>query len=206
MRIICIGILFFRFPTIALTLLLVVNSDISDPKEMKMVKTKLGADLQASIQKEANNLYVDTIFDTKSHFNAATLFRWIHNWIYALTSITSAIVATQLTGWAMWVSIASTILSSVALFVKFEELSAVHKKAGDTLNNISKKFRFLATTEVKALSIDDSINNLNTLREEKQAIDMKSLQVPPYAYKKAKKGIEENGEDDYFNEITKQRK
>lgn len=155
------------------------------------------------IIREAARLEEDVLFSSKEHLITAAWWRTLHLWLGIPTVIMSAIVgATAISKYQTtheWVaivvgvmSITVAILSGLSTFFNPNERQAAYHNAGtsfDKLWNDLRQFRTIHCWEATPLT--ELVAKLDLLTQRKADLNQKCPQPPKWAYKKAKKAIED---------------
>jgi SMODS and SLOG-associating 2TM effector domain family 4 len=154
------------------------------------------------IIREAKRLEESTLFSFKGHHHAARGWTDRNLWLGIPTVVISAVIGaaafSQYSKEFPWVgilagflAIAVAILSGITTFLNPNDKESSHLIAAhgfDTLNNDSRLFWAI---ECWQESSDEVLTSkLRELVERKNELNSSSPQIPPWAYKKAKVGIE----------------
>lgn len=161
-------------------------------------------DIREKIIKEAKRLEEDCLFSAKGHFYAAQFWTNLHYWLGIPTAILAAISgASALSKFdnhnivAGALAIIVTALVAVSTFLDPNEKTSLHRSAGNQYNSLRNKFRVFY--EIKtSLNADREtlLERLNELSKQRDELNQKSPQIPHWAYKRARRGIEA-GEGSY---------
>ena len=164
-------------------------SEVSATREQAISQSK------EEIIKEAKRIEESTLLSSKGHWAAAHRWGFCHLYLGLPTTVLAAIAA------AAWfkrsetyavAGIISTIvaaLSAVSTFLNANSKSAAHLKAGNGYDALQTKVRIFATIECFDESETVLTKRLKDLAGEKEKLNRESPQVPPWAYKIAKKGV-----------------
>jgi len=146
-------------------------------------------------KKEALRIEEDSIHSAKGHYNAADRWRYVHLWIgipnavFAAISGVSAFEGHAVLAGSLAIAVAS--VAAVNTFLNPGDRSATHRRcAGEylSLRNNSRIF-----VNITALSYDSDqqlkarFEELVTKRDD---LNSTSPQIPEWAFKKAKSGID----------------
>jgi len=161
-------------------------------------------DFKENILKEARRVEEDSLYSAKGHFVAANFWMNFHFWIGVPTVILAAIAgASALSKFdnhevvAAGLSIIVAALTAVMTFLNPNEKSNSYLNTGNKYNSLRNRVRiFCEIDSCTDLSDQELSQRLKVLAEHRDELNRDCPQVPTWAYKKAKKGIEE-GEADY---------
>lgn len=156
------------------------------------------------IIKEAKRIEEASLYSSKGHFNAATLWRKLHFCLGLPATILAAVAAASAfsqfdSGHSIggWISIVVATLSGLSTFLNPNEKAASHFAAGNNFDALQSKVRIFWTVDCRGNDSDQVLaNRLKDLAEEKSELNRKSLPIPRLAYINARRGIEA-GEADY---------
>ncbi len=160
--------------------------------------------IKEKIIKEAKRVEEDSLYSAKGHFIAAHFWTNFHLWIGVPTAILAAIAgASALSQFdnhniiAGILAIIVTALTAVTTFLNPNEKANSHRNAGNKYNSLRNKARiFYEIDSYREDSDQEATKQLKELAKQRDELTHNSPQIPKWAYKKAKKGIEE-GEADY---------
>lgn len=158
-----------------------------------------------AIIQEAKRIHENCLHTSKSHFVEASFWTKFHLLIgiptVVLAAIAGALAFASFSCGNILVgtlAIIVTILSAVATFLNPKERSSDNLTAGNNYDSLLTRVRIFWTIECRR---EESINvleeNLKSFSAERDRLNRESPQPPWWAYKKAKKGIEE-GEAEYI--------
>ncbi len=164
----------------------------------------LGINMKDQIKKEAARIEEDSLYSSKGHFYAGQRWSNLHLWIGVPAAVLSAIAgASALSEFqsheviAGVLSIIVAALTAVATFVNPNERTLTHKNAGNKYNSLRNRARIFYSIELPSgddtTKLADSLKSLDELRSK---LNEESPQIPNWAFKKARKGIE-GGEAHY---------
>ena len=160
--------------------------------------------IKECIIKEAKRIEEDSLYSAKGHFVAANFWTNFHLWIGVPTAIVSAIAGVSaLSQFDNHNIIAGTLaiivaaLVAVTTFLNPNEKADSHRNVGNTYNSLRNKARiFCEIDSCRENSDQEIIRHLKELAKQRDELNQNSPQIPRWAFKKARKGIEE-GEADY---------
>lgn len=148
------------------------------------------------IIKEAKRIEESTLLSSKAHFAASHRWGLCHLIVGVVVSVLSA-VAAAFTFSARWpeavgtLALVVTILSAVSTFLNPNERAAKHLASGNGYDSLSNRARIFATIDCWADGADarDLTERLKRLADEKSKLNAESLQISPWDYRKAKRGV-----------------
>ena len=156
------------------------------------------------IIREAKRIEEDSLYSAKGHYCAAQLWTSLHIWIGVPTAIMAAIAGASALSkfedsriWAGVLAILVAALTSVTTFVNPNAKAANHHNAGNRYNSLNNRARIFSEIETDVETDDILLNKVKALTEERDDLNQKSPQIPKWAFRKARKGIEE-GEGKYL--------
>jgi len=163
------------------------------------------------IIKEAKRIEESTLFSSKGHFAVAAIWNQLHLWLGIPTVILSGVSSTiafskdsnhSIVAIGM-ISIIIAALSSLMTFLNPNEKSLSRLRCGNCYDSLQNKVRIFWTIDCKQeISEQVLYEKLKYFSEQKDRLNQDSPQIPQWAYKKAKKGIE-SGETIYAVDVTK---
>jgi hypothetical protein len=162
-----------------------------------------------AIVAEAKRIEENCLHTSKSHFVVAHFWSRFHLLVGIPTAVLAAIAGTIAFASftygniiAGFLSIIVTILSAVATFLNPKDCSNTHLKAGNDYDSLLTRVRIFRTIQCRTeQSVDILEAKVNDFAAERDRLNHDCPQPPRWAYKKAKKGIDE-GEASY--EVDKQ--
>lgn len=160
--------------------------------------------IKEKVIKEAKRVEEDSLYSAKGHFVAANFWTNFRLWIGVPTAILSAIAgASALSQFdnhnviAGILAITVTALTAVTTFLNPNEKANSHQSAGNKYNSLRNKARiFFEIDSCGESANQELIKRAKELTKKRDELNQNSPQIPRWAYKKARKGIEE-GEADY---------
>ena len=160
--------------------------------------------IKERVIKEARRIEEDSLYSAKGQFVAANFWTNFHLWIGVPTAILAAIAAASALSQfnnhnilAGILAILVTALTAVTTFLNPNEKANSHQNAGNKYNSLRNKARIFC--EIDSYGVDsyqEITKQLKELAEQRDELNQNSPQIFRWAYKKARKGIEE-GEADY---------
>ncbi len=154
------------------------------------------------IVKEAKRIEEDCIYSAKGHYYFGQFWSTLHLWIGVPTAILAAIAgASALDNQNVLAGILAIIVSAltaVTTFLNPSEKGNIHRDAGNAYNSLKNRTRILREINVGLVADEKELSvDLNTLSTERNELNSKSPLILQWAFRKARKGIEE-GEATYL--------
>ncbi len=161
--------------------------------------------IKEKIIREAGRIEEDSLFSAKGHFVVADFWVSFHLWIGVPTAVLAAIAGTSALSQfekhniiAGILAIIVAALTAVTTFLNPNEKANSHLNAGNNYNSLRNKARIFCEIDSYGEDSDQEITKqLKELAKQRDGLNQDSPQIPRWAYKKARKGIEE-GEADYM--------
>jgi len=165
---------------------------------------KLISRTKEEIIKEAKRIEESALYSSKGHFVAASYWTNFHLWIgipiVVLSAIAGAFGLSHLDEGkfvAGGLSIVIAGLSSVMTFLNPNGKASVHLNSGNNYDGLQNRARIFWNIDCWREESEQVLTErLKHLSEEKDKLNQNCPQIPPWAYNRAKKGIEE-GEANY---------
>lgn len=157
-----------------------------------------------AIIKEAKRIEENCLYTSKSHFVVAHFWTNFHLWLGIPTAVLAVMAGTIAfasfkygNSIAGVLSIIIAILSAIATFLNPKECSNTNSIAGNNYDSLLTRTRIFWTIDCRREeSIEILADKLKELSTERDRLNRECSQPPKWAYKRAKKGIEE-GEAEY---------
>lgn len=160
-------------------------------------------DNKEKIINEAKRIEEDSLYSSKGHFYAGQCWVNVNLYLGGATAIISAIAgASALAQFdyhnivAGGLSIIVAGLTAVIIFINPDEKAFIHRKAGNRYNALRNDTRIFYDIELSGVDDKIAIEDLKKLNDRRSKLNSESHQIPKWAFKKARKGIEE-GEAKY---------
>lgn len=171
-------------------------SEVSTSEERIVSKPK------EEIIKEAKRLYENCLYTSKSHFIEARFWQNLHLWIGIPTVILAGIAGTlafaDCRQTAGGLSIVIVVLTSITTFLNPKEQANSHLSAANNYDSLMTKARIFWSIDCwREDSGDILTDRLKAYSQERDKLNRECPQPFKWAYKKAKKNIQE-GEAEYF--------
>jgi len=152
---------------------------------------------------EAKRIEEDSLYSAKGHFCTGRRWTCLHLWLggisVALSAIAGASALSQFDYHNIVAGIISIIvagLTAVITFINPNDRASIHKKSGNMYSSLKNDARIFYDIEVNELDDKKSIEDLKRLNDRRNKLNLESQIIPGWAFKKARKGIEE-GEAKY---------
>lgn len=145
--------------------------------------------------KEAKRIEEDSLYSSKSHYNAASGWKRVHYW----TGIPNCIIA-AMAGFSAFdgsnilagtlAVLAASITASIT-FLNPEAKSSSHKNAASEYHSLRNRARIFVNITSQRVTDDDDLNGIfNALATQRENLNTVSPQIPERAFLKAREGIE----------------
>lgn len=155
------------------------------------------------IIEEAKRIEEDSLYSSKSHFEAAKFWNNISIASGVFIAIMSACAGSLAFAEFTYSNIISGILSmlvatltGIVTFTKPNKKSSTHKEAGNSYGALKNNVRIFYNNEIELISDEQSLEKLKMFSDLRNELNSSSEQVPTWSFKSARKGIEE-GEAKY---------
>lgn len=155
------------------------------------------------IIKETKRIEEDSLYSSKGHFYAAQFWTNLHLWIgipaTAMAAIAGASALSQFDNHQIIAGILAILvsaLSAVSTFINPNEKATIHHNAGNRYNSLKNRSRIFGEIDVDLETNEVLLTRLRSLSAERDELNEKSPQIPKWAFRKARKGIED-GEAQY---------
>lgn len=153
---------------------------------------------------EARRIEQDSNHSARGHFMAASFWTTLHIWVGGATAVVAAVAGTSALAQfdhhnviAGILAIIVAAVTGIMTFLNPNEKAALHRNAGNdytALRNNTRIFRNIGRSQ--NLSEHDLHKRLKDLSDRRHDLNNNNPQIPGWAYRKGKKGIEA-GESDY---------
>jgi hypothetical protein len=153
-------------------------------------------DLAKKIERELLRIEEDTLYSSKSQYNAGQRYSMRHVWLGVPAAALSALAgAASFSGeWeiaAGFISISVAVLAALQTFMKPAEQASAHKAAGDQFLALRNDARLMR--EIKVGLIEDAqeaVTALDVMVKRRNDLNASSPQVSRHDFERARKGIE----------------
>ena len=144
---------------------------------------------------EAKRVEESCLYSAKGHFVCAHFWSGFHLYIgipsVVLAGVAGTTAFTDLPVIAGVTAVIVTILTSISTFLNPKERSSSHFTAANSYDSLQSKTRRFWSIECKSEQENVLTHKLGSLSEERDRINRESLQIPRWAYRKARKYIED---------------
>ncbi len=152
---------------------------------------------------EVKRIEEDSMYSSKGHFYAGQCWVNVNLCIGGFAAILSAIAgASALSQFDNYniiggsLSIIVMALTAIITFINPSEKAIIHQKAGNQYSALRNNARIFQTIKIEKIDNEKAIDELENLNNKRNELNLESNQIPKWAFKKARKGIED-GESDY---------
>jgi hypothetical protein len=151
-----------------------------------------------SIIVEAKRIEEDSLYSAKSHFYNGNRWMKVNFILGGVSAIFSAIAGasalSQFDNHNIIAGILSIIvvgMTAIITFINPNERSTAHHEAGNKYNALRNDTRIFYEIEINSIDYKKAQNEIKMLNERRNKLNHDSYQIPKWAFKKARKGIEE---------------
>ncbi|WP_424411533.1 SLATT domain-containing protein [Pasteurella sp. PK-2025] len=158
------------------------------------------SELKQILFNELMRIEEDALYSMKGHYNAFERWRFWYTFLGIINVICSVVAGiTAFSGIDNLIQISAIItavVTGLATFLECAKKAESHRASGNGFLKIKNKARYLR--EIQSEFLDQALleKEINELLKQKDELNSSSLVIPRFAYKKAKKDIEE-GRADY---------
>ncbi|BFU94373.1 MAG: hypothetical protein NTNFB02_10950 [Nitrospira sp.] len=150
---------------------------------------------------EASRIEEDSLYSAKGHFEAGRAWGNVHLGLGIPTVVIAAIASASAFKEeiiaAGVLAIAASILSAISTFLNPSERSQLHHQAGVKHNSLRNRIRMFRDLDLKSEAGEaDLLGSLKALAQERDDLNLSSPQIPKFAFRRARRGIE-SGEAAY---------
>jgi len=161
-----------------------------------------------AVVSEAKRIEEDATHSAKGHFEAARLWENVHLWIGIPTTVLAAAAGVSAISNHKLISAGLSLLvaisAGISTFLKAEVRRSRHLKAGNAYKALQNNARIFSEVQCQAgLRPGQLSTTLAKLAARRNKLNDESPQIPRYAFKAGRKGIEE-GEANYKVDQGKQ--
>ncbi|MBX3333702.1 MAG: SLATT domain-containing protein [Nitrospira sp.] len=147
------------------------------------------------MQVEAGRIEEDSLYSAKGHFEAARFWGNLHLWLgipaAALAAIASGTAFKEEVIIAGILALAASILSAISTFLNPSERSQIHHQAGAKHNSLRNRVRIFREIDLKSgVEQGALVTSLKEMAEERDSLNMSNPQIPKFAFRRARRGIE----------------
>lgn len=163
--------------------------------------------IEVKLINEAKRIEEDTLFSAKGHFCAARGWTNIHLWLGGSSAILAAIAGASALSKFDYHNIIAGVLSIIVAtatalitFLNPSKRASIHQESGNKYKALRNNARIFYDIEINTLDEKNNAENLKKLNDQRNKLNLESPQIPRWAFKKARKGIED-GEAEYKVDI-----
>ena len=154
--------------------------------------------------REARRVEEDSLYSAKGHFSVALRWGRVRLWLGVPTSILAAIAGVSALAQfdnhnivAGLLAILVAALTAVSTFLNPNEKANSHHNAGTKYNSLRNRIRIFYNIDCAGEDSEQKLTTqLKDLAKERDELNLSNPQIPRWAYREARKTIEE-GEADY---------
>jgi len=162
------------------------------------------SNIKDKVVMEAKRIEEDSLYSAKGHFYAGQFWASLRLWLGIPAVVLSAIAGTAALSrfdhhntLAGVLSIVVAALTAVTTFLNPNEKATAHQKAGNDYNSLKNETRiFHEIGSVSLIDEEESMINLEELSKRRDTMNKEHMQIPKWAFRKARKAIE-GGEASY---------
>jgi len=158
---------------------------------------------QKDIINEIKRIEEDSIYSAKGHFYASQYLNILNTTLGVTASVISAIAGTsafsQFDNHNLLAGILSMVVASLTAIITFinpNQRASEHLKVGNEYNALKNDARIFYLVKIDSIENSEAIKLLEKLNYRRNKLNQDSVQIPRWAFMKAKKGIE-YGESTY---------
>ena len=146
-------------------------------------------------QSEAARIEEDSIHSAKGHYNAADRWKYVHLWIGIPNAVLAAIAGIsafegcELLAGGLAIAVAA--ITATNTFLNPGDRSSIHHRCAGEYLSLRNRARIFNNIVLKQCSSSDEVNSkFNELVDKRDDLNSTSPQIPNWAFKKAKAGID----------------
>ena len=155
--------------------------------------------------KELKRIEEDSTYSSKGHFVVAQVWSKVHlvlglpaaalGSVAGATFLTDSTTGVEVKG---LMAVASGALVTVMTFLNASDKASSHYNSGNAFTTLRNDARSYRVTGIHQAATDvEAWDTLQVFNDRRNGLNETSLQIPRWAFKIARKGIEEDGEADY---------
>jgi len=161
----------------------------------------MNMDLLEEYKSEAGRIEEDSIHSSKAHYNASDRWGYVHLWIGIPNAILAAFAGIEaFTGSELLagsLAIAVAAITAINTFLNPADKASSHKRCAGEYLALKNRARIFRQIDCERLQSEEKIDaNLKELVDKRDNLNSTSPQIPNWAFKKAKIGIDA-GESNY---------
>lgn len=155
----------------------------------------MNTELLSEYRKEACRVEEDAIHSAKGHYNVADRWRYVHLWIGIPNAILAAIAGVsafqEATVTAGCLAAVVAAVTAVNTFLNPGDRSSTHRRCAGEYLALRNRSRIFVNIVSRSAACDEDINQrFEELTAKRDDLNATSPQIPEWAFKRAKKGID----------------
>lgn len=164
----------------------------------------MSKDINKAIKKRVKELKIDVLYSKKGHYNAASIWNFVHYTLGIAVVATAAFVGIKNASLGKetvaLLSMTTAALGAIITFLKPQEKATQHKLSGDDFDNLLQQIANFNDVDMLQGSDVEHTKTLKSLSVQKTKLNKSSLPIPRIAYVKTRKGMSD-GEADYTEQV-----
>ena len=155
------------------------------------------------MSKELRRVEEDSLYSEKGHFSAATRWNNLMLWLGAPAAVMAGVSGVSaLSKFDNHDIVAGVLallvagLTALTTFLNPSDRATTHHAFGNRYNSLRNRARITAEVDAPTIAIGKLRTTVDSYAAERDDLNAKAPQIPPWAFKKARKDIE-GGEADY---------
>ena len=156
------------------------------------------------VLREAHRIEEDSLYSSKGHLDAAQTWETVHFVVGCTCAVLSAIAGASALAQFDYHNVVAGLLSILVAtltagltFVRPDERSSAHSTFGRQYSRLRNAARIFYEVEIPGTDDDAELTKrLAELNEERDSLNAEAPQIPSWAFRRARRGIEE-GEATY---------
>lgn len=154
------------------------------------------ADMREAIIVEAKRLEEDTLFSSKGHFEAASLWGRVNLIVGSVTTVAATLAAiftfSHNDAVVIGLSVLVAISTGIMTFLNPSKNASIHHGSGTTYNAIRNSARMFHVIDCQSGATSDELSaRLKELSHQRNDVSAKSPSIPRWAFVHARQGIEQ---------------
>lgn len=149
------------------------------------------------IKREAHRIEEDSLHSAKGHFSTAYVWGNLHLWLGVPAALLAGVAGVSALAEfdhhntvAAILSLSVAALTAIVTFLKPEERAGQHREYGNRYNALRSRARIFADVEVDG-GTGTLLERLLALNEERDELNQVAPQIPAWAFRRARRGIED---------------
>jgi len=155
----------------------------------------MSTNLLDEMRAEGARIEEDSLYSGKGHFEAARAWGNVHLWVGIPTAVLAAVASAsafkQQVAAAGALALTASVLSAISTFLNASERAQLHHRAGVKHNALRNRARIFRELDLKTeTGSSDLLASLKALAKEREDLNLSSPQIPKWAFRLARAGIE----------------